>query len=299
MMKYIAFCCLFLWGCSEANRSDDQAEKKLLIVCTTGMIGDAVANLVDSTTIVKTLMGPGTDPHLFKPTKNSLDLLANADIIVANGLHLEGRMQDILEKLGKSKPVVFIGELVNPANIIYADEAGLVPDPHIWFDVALWREAISQLQISLEKESVSMSNPEKYLVELLELNDWTKMQMSTIPAEQRVLLTAHDAFEYFGNAYDVEVIGLQGISTVAEYGIRDVTNMVDLIIDQKVKAVFVESSISSRSIEAVIAGANKRDYDVVLGGTLYSDALGAADGDAGTYVKMVKHNVETISKSLR
>lgn len=299
MMKYIAFCCLLLCGCSEANRSDDQAEKKLLIVCTTGMIGDAVANLVDSTSSVKTLMGPGTDPHLFKPTKTSLDLLANADIIVANGLHLEGRMQDILEKLGKSKPVVFIGELVNPAHIIFVDEAGHVPDPHIWFDVALWQEAIGHLQTELDKEGVAMPNPEAYLSVLSDLNDWTASEMSTIPKEQRVLLTAHDAFEYFGKAYDVEVIGLQGISTVAEYGIRDVTNMVDLIVERKVKAVFVESSISSRSIEAVMAGANERNYDVILGGTLYSDALGAPEGDANTYVKMVRHNVETISNSLK
>lgn len=299
MTKYLAFIILVFVACSAPTEQEEKAPQQTRIVCTTGMIGDAVMGMVDSTSIVSVLMGPGTDPHLFKPTKASLDLLSEADIIVANGLHLEGRMQDVLEKLGRTKPVIFIGEAVEASALIFADQANDIPDPHLWFDVAIWKECVAGLANDLKENAVSIPHAPQYIENLEKLNEWARVQMSGIPSEQRILLTAHDAFSYFGRAYDTEVIGLQGISTVAEYGIRDVTNMVDTIVNRKIKAVFVESSISTRSIEAVIAGAREKGFDVALGGTLYSDALGPEDSEANTYEKMVRHNILTISRALK
>lgn len=298
-MRYSLIAFLFLLGCAAPEQSP---VKKINIVCTTGMIGDAVTNMVNDGCEIRTLMGPGTDPHLYKPTKESLDLLSAADIIVANGLHLEGRMQDILEKLSRTKTVIFIGETLPENVLIHADENGAVPDPHIWFDASIWRQAITNLGDQLLEVAPACTNSDliaEYDKKLEDLEQWIQIEMAQISAEQRVLITAHDAFSYFGIAYDIEVIGLQGISTMAEYGIRDVTNLVDEIVDRQIKAVFVESSVSSRSIEAVVAGCQERGFEVSEGGTLYSDALGPKDSGADTYIGMVRYNVTTIKNALK
>ena len=248
------------------------------------------------------LWDPGTDPHLFKPTKESLDHLASADIIVSNGLHLEGRMQEVLHNMERSKKVIFLSEALSEDQLLYGDESKKIPDPHIWFDVSLWNTAIAYLGDELIRVAPECTNEETitaYKMQLADLNNWVEAEMNSIPQPQRVLITAHDAFSYFGRAYDTEVIGLQGISTMAEYGIRDVTNLVDLVISRNIKAVFVETSISSRSIEAVIAGCRDRGFDVQEGGTLYSDALGGKESGADTYIGMVKANVTTIKNALQ
>lgn len=247
-------------------------------------------------------MGPGTDPHLFKPTKESLDHMASADIIVSNGLHLEGRMQDILHKLERTKKVIFLGEALDKETLLYGDDAKKIPDPHIWFDVEIWKTVIAYLGDELLEtapECTDRARIEAYTSQLDALDSWVSEEMNSVPEPQRVLITAHDAFSYFGRAYKTEVIGLQGISTMAEYGIRDVTNLVDLVISRQIKAAFVETSVSSRSIEAVIAGCKDRGYDVKEGGTLYSDALGNKNSGAATYIGMVKANVTTIKKALK
>lgn len=298
-MRYLLILLLFCAGCTSVPQAGSE---KLKIVCTTGIIGDAVSEITNDSCTVVSLMGPGTDPHLFKPTKASLDALASADIIVSNGLHLEGRMQDILHKLGHTKKVIFLGGIIDESTLLYGDEAGKMPDPHIWFDVALWKTAISYLGSELLSAAPQCTSPEliaDYTAKLTDLDDWVSREMKTLHADQRVLITAHDAFSYFGRAYETEVVGLQGISTTAEYGIRDVTNLVNFIISREIKAVFVETSISSRSIEAVIAGCKKRGFDVEEGGTLYSDALGGANSGAHTYIDMVKHNVSTIKSALQ
>jgi len=298
MKRYIGFIAIvLLLSCTNGESEEDVQYK---IVCTTGMIGDAVVNLVDSNCVVHTLMGPGTDPHLFKPTKQSLDLLSDADLIVANGLHLEGRMQEILEKMSRNTRVIFIGEGVSEENLLIAEGSESIPDPHIWFDVSLWNTAVSYLADELRQ--VGRLNEEKaeaYHLQLAELEVVAVNILSEIPEEKRVLITAHDAFSYFGEAYNIEVIGLQGISTVSEYGIRDVTNMVNDIVEREIPAVFVESSISTRSIEAVIEGCEQKGFELKLGGTLYSDALGTDGSGAETYIDMVKHNVRTITNALK
>ena len=297
-MRYLIFILIALTGCTSAPT---KSSGKLKIVCTTSIIADAVSEITGDSCIVIALMGPGTDPHLFKPTKASLDHMADADIIVSNGLHLEGRMQEVLHKLGRSKQVIFIGDTLSKDQQLYGDASKKMPDPHIWFDVNIWAQGITYLSNELIRnypESIDLKKRDKYIQSLHDLNDWVSVEMHSIPEEQRVLITAHDAFSYFGRAYDVEVLGLQGISTMAEYGIRDITNMVDLVISRKIKAVFVETSISSRSIEAVIAGCKDRGFNVIEGGTLYSDALGGKSSGADTYIGMVKFNVTTIKKAL-
>lgn len=297
-MRYLIFILIALTGCTS---SPTEKSGKLKIVCTTSIIADAVSEITNDSCIVVSLMGPGTDPHLFKPTKASLDHMADADIIVSNGLHLEGRMQEVLHKMARSKQIIFIGDTLNKDQLLYGDASQKMPDPHIWFDVNIWAQGITYLSNELIRsapESIDLEKRDAYIQSLHDLNDWVGTEMHSIPEEQRVLITAHDAFSYFGRAYDVEVLGLQGISTMAEYGIRDITNMVDLVISRKIKAVFVETSVSSRSIEAVIAGCKDRGFNVVEGGTLYSDALGGKESGADTYIGMVKANINTIKKAL-
>ena len=298
-MRYLLLCLII---CAACTSTPEEGSKKLKIVCTTGIIGDAVSEITNDSCIVISLMGPGTDPHLFKPTKESLDHLASADIIISNGLHLEGRMQEVLHNMERSKKVIFLGEALSKDQLLYGDESKKIPDPHIWFDVSLWNTAIAYLGAELIRVAPECTNEETitaYKTQLADLNNWVEAEMNSIPQPQRVLITAHDAFSYFGRAYDTEVIGLQGISTMAEYGIRDVTNLVDLVISRNIKAVFVETSISSRSIEAVIAGCRDRGFDVQEGGTLYSDALGGKESGADTYIGMVKANVTTIKNALQ
>jgi len=297
-MRYLIFILIVFTGCTS---SPTESSGKLKIVCTTSIIADAVSEITNDSCIVISLMGPGTDPHLFKPTKASLDHMADADIIISNGLHLEGRMQEVLQQMSRSKQIIFIGDTLNKDQLLYGDASKKLPDPHIWFDVNIWAQGISYLSNALSRvypESIDIEKRDTYVQNLHDLDDWVRVEMHSIPEEQRVLITAHDAFSYFGKAYDVEVVGLQGISTMAEYGIRDITNMVDFVISRKIKAVFVETSISSRSIEAVIAGCKDRGFNVVEGGTLYSDALGGKDSGADTYIEMVKFNVTTIKKAL-
>lgn len=298
-MKYFLLP-LFLLALASCTPTKEEGAPPL-IVCTTGMLGDAVAEMTSGCE-VRTLMGPGTDPHLFKPTKESLDLLQRADLVVANGLHLEGRMQDILEKLQRQKPVIFAAQGIDASALRYEDALGKVPDPHVWFDVALWKEAVSHLDLELAKvievcRDSARSN--RYHQALDTLHHWVRREISKIPENQRVLITAHDAFSYFGAAYGMEVVALQGISTAAEYGVRDVTDMIDLITKRQIKAIFEESSISPRSVEALTAGCARAGFAVSRGGTLYSDALGSRDSGAHTYIGMVRHNVTTIQRALQ
>lgn len=298
-MRFIIFLLsLALAGCASRDKPNLDVVK---IVCTTSIIADAISEITHDSTLVIALMGPGTDPHLFKPTKTSLDHMAQADIIFSNGLHLEGRMQEVLKNISRSKPVVMIGDTLPQIELRYGDAAQKMPDPHIWFDIQLWKQCIAyahnQLKIHFPK-TVNENKYNAYIHKLEELDNWVKAEINEIPKPQRVLITAHDAFSYFGDAYDIEVVGLQGISTMAEYGIRDITNMVNLISSKNIKAVFVESSVSSRSIDAVIAGCRERGLEITLGGTLYSDALGGKNSGAENYIDMVKTNVKTIKKAL-
>tara|TARA_B100000809_G_scaffold61009_1_gene57616 strand:- start:8559 stop:9485 length:927 start_codon:yes stop_codon:yes gene_type:complete len=291
-----------LFSCESENTVI--SSEKLKIVATTGMIADAVNNIVGDSAEVLSLMGPGVDPHLYKVTQSDIKKLLNADVIVYNGLHLEGKMGEILEQMGEKKPVIAVSDGLTKKQLRATSEFQGNYDPHIWFSVQLWSDVVRFIgknlaDIDKENALFYQENTTKHLEELKYLDSWTQEQINIVSEKQRVLITAHDAFGYFGREYGMEVKGLQGLSTAAEYGLKDVTNMVDFISENKIKAVFVESSVSDKSIKAVIEGCKNKEHNVVIGGTLYSDAMGAANTPEGTYIGMVKYNVSTIVEALK
>lgn len=303
LLRFITICALsFSWlvGCNIS--SPQAAHEKLQVTTTTGMIADLVKNVGGNHVEVTALMGTGVDPHLYKASQGDIRKLDQSDLIFYNGLHLEGKMTEIFEKISRKKPVTAVSEQIDSSKLL--DFGNGLHDPHIWFDVQLWMSATEVVRDTLIKQDPNHKTDyekqaEAYLSELQKLDLDVKEQMNSIPKNQRVLVTAHDAFSYFGRAYGLEVVGLQGISTAAEYGLKDVQNMVNLITNRKIKAVFVESSVPKRSIEAVVEGAKQKGHQVIIGGQLYSDAMGKAGTPEGTYIGMVRANATTITNSLK
>jgi len=277
---------------------------RLKVVATTGMIEDAVREVAGDRVELAALMGPGVDPHLYKASQSDLALLTGADIVFYNGLHLEGKMVDALEKMARNRRVVPVAAAIDSASLRRPAEFQGHPDPHVWFDVKMWESAVRAVERTLAEADTAGAKTyhdraAHYLRRLDSLDSWVRQQIATIPRDRRVLVTAHDAFGYFGRAYDIEVRGLQGISTVTETGLGDISALVEMIVSRKIKAVFVESSVPHRSIEAVRQGAEQRGHRVALGGTLFSDAMGARGTPEGTYIGMVSANVHTIVEALR
>ncbi len=291
--------------CCSCNKQDStqKTQGKLYVVATTGMVADIVQNVGGEHISADGLMGPGVDPHLYKATAADTKKLATADLIFYNGLHLEGKMGEILDKMGKKKPVYAVTQDI-PGKLLHeSDEVKDAHDPHIWFDVSLWKHAVQKVETVLCKVDPTHSkeyqhNSQAYQKKLDELHSWVKDKVSAIEKQSRVLVTAHDAFGYFGHAYDIEVVGLQGISTASDYGVKDVERIIDLLVKRKVRAVFVESSVPKKSIEAVVQGCAAQGHNVVIGGSLFSDAMGAPGTKEGTYVGMVEHNTNTIYNAL-
>ncbi len=291
-----------LIGCQ--GESDRTPGDKIRIVTTTGMIADAVINIAGDTLEVEALMGPGVDPHLYKATQGDLKKLTSADLVLYNGLRLEGKMGEILEKLGRIKPVIAVGTAIDTNQLLSSPLFHNAYDPHIWFDVSIWKQVVNKINKSLQEfdpvhADYYHRNSGKYLQRLDSLHQEVKTQIARIPPDQRVLITAHDAFEYFGRAYNIEVRGLQGLSTLTEFGLKDITDLVKYIIERQIKAVFTETSISERSIRAVVEGCKQRGHNVRIGGSLYSDAMGAKNTPEGTYIGMVNANVQTITRALK
>lgn len=284
------------------NKKKENSSSKPYIVTTTGMIGDMIKNIAKDSAVVEAIMHPGVDPHLYKASQGDLKKIMDANYIFYNGLHLEGKLSEILEKQTAIKPVVSLGDSLPKQHIIQLSTSTY--DPHIWFDVNLWKQASeialrNLIRLNPENKSYYEANAQKYLNELNDLNNWVGSEISKIPQNKRVLITAHDAFSYFSKAYNIEVKGLQGISTLSEIGLRDVTNLVDFIIARDIPAVFVETSVSDKSLKAVQEGVRKQGKELAIGGNLYSDAMGQKNTPEGTYVGMVKHNVNTIVKALQ
>ncbi|MBA9078732.1 metal ABC transporter solute-binding protein, Zn/Mn family [Rufibacter quisquiliarum] len=293
-------------SCTPENPVSEEARRhgKLYIVTTTGILRDAVAHVAGDRAEVEALMGPGVDPHLYKAALGDLQKLRQADIIIYNGLHLEGKMGEVLEKLARQKNVWAATDALPEKSLRKTPAFADSHDPHVWFDVQLWSQLVEGLAQKLKRFDAAhaqtyQTNAQQYRLQLDSLHRWTKNKISSIPAQQRILITAHDAFGYFGRAYGIDVRGLQGISTVSEFGLQDVSGLVNFIVNRKVKAVFVETSISQKAIEAVLEGARQKGHKVKLGGSLYSDALGEAGGPAGSYVGMVQTNVKTVVTALK
>ncbi len=295
----LIFLALFA-SCSPAIKKNRQ---QLTIVCTTGMIADGIKNIVQDSAVVIALMGEGVDPHLYKATTGDLEKLYEADIIFYNGLHLEGKMGQIMEKLGKLKPTIALGDGLIHHDLLWADSATHTPDPHIWFDVQLWAKALQRAAKHLplhdpKNKTFYETNAANYLQVLANLDSVTRLQLTQIPPSQRLLITSHDAFGYFGRRYAIEVKGLQGISTAAEFGLRDVADLVQLICDKKIQAIFTETSVSDKSIQAVVQGCKAKGHEVKIGGHLFTDAMGAANTAEGTYKGMITANSRQIVEAL-
>lgn len=303
LFSVIALFCIALFCCSACHRErqDFGNSGKFRIVTTTGMLADGVKLLMGDQAEVIALMGSGVDPHLYKATAHDLSLLQQADLILYNGLHLEGKMSEIFEKLKRRKHVLAISDGLPRARLRITGPKTY--DPHIWFDVSLWKQGWLYIAEELSKDSTLNigihKNRTAFFLSLDSLHQWTTNQMLSIPQESRVLVTAHDAFGYFGKAYRVEVMGLQGISTVADFGLKDISQLVDDIVDRQVKAVFIETSVSPKAIEAVVEGCKARGHNIRIGGALYSDAMGAKGTPEGTYNGMVRANVNKMVNGLK
>ena len=292
-------------GCGDDAAESD--ETTLRVVATTGMIADAGVNLFPASVEVVGLMGPGVDPHLYKASRGDLALLQDADIVLYNGLHLEGKMGEVLEKLARKKPVIAVGELIATDRLLQPAAFEGAYDPHIWFDVALWSDAVEALADTLELlpvlsdlgiDTTIGKRAAAYLDSLRVLHADVASQVGALPENRRTLITAHDAFGYFGRAYDIEVAGLQGISTVREFGLAERNAIVARIVEQKIPAIFLESSVPKRTIEAIVEGVAAEGGEVTIGGELFSDAMGDAGTAEGTYIGMVRHNARAIVEAL-
>ncbi len=292
-----------LAGCAEVQQP--QPEAHLQVVTTTNIVGDLVENIGGERVEVRSLMGPGVDPHLFKASARDVTRMASAEVIIYNGLHLEGKMTDVFEEMReRGIPTIALADAAVPKALLRESELFQGNfDPHIWFDVALWRRAALQLaaelgRLSPEDAGYFEGRAHFYATGLDSLEAQVRRQVERVPTERRVIITSHDAFGYFGRAYDFEVRGLQGISTATEAGTADVQDLANLVAGRRIPAMFVESSVSPRGIEAVREAVRAKGFEVAIGGTLYGDALGVPGQEAGTYVDMVRHNVATIVAAL-
>jgi manganese/zinc/iron transport system substrate-binding protein len=274
------------------------------ITTTTGMIADLAENIGGDRVEADSLMGPGVDPHLYKPSAGDIRRLEEADVIFYNGLELEGRMTDILVKIARAgTPTVPVAEEIPEDLLREPPQFAGKYDPHIWFDVTLWQMAGQRVKDELAtidpaSDALYQANLDAYLAQLDELHTYVQEQILRIPEGQRVLITAHDAFGYYGEQYGIDVRGLQGMSTATEATAGDIQALAEFITERQIPAIFVESSVPPATIEAVQEAVRDRGFDVVIGGQLFSDAMGAAGTPEGTYLGMVRYNTDTIVKAL-
>jgi manganese/zinc/iron transport system substrate-binding protein len=293
-----------VWVSSCSSGADESADDgRLQAVATIGMIADIVGEVGGSRITVAGLMGPGVDPHLYKASAGDVRTLAGADVIFYNGLHLEAAMAEVLEQMNDRKPTFAVTDGIDREllhrSVVFQNNY----DPHVWFDVTMWSNAVGQVEAGLIQldpagETEFRANAAALRDTLEALDAWVRERLEQVSPELRVLITAHDAFEYFGKQYGFKVIGLQGISTASEAGTGDVRRMVDAIIDKRIPAIFVETSIPRRTIEAVQEAVRSRGFEVEIGGSLFSDAMGNPGTPEGRYPGMVRHNVNTIVEAL-
>lgn len=298
---------LIVGGCRPVGKESGAAleEGPVRVVTTTNIIADLMRSVGGERVAVEGLMGPGVDPHLYKASEGDVTRMAEADLIVYNGLDLEGKMTDVLAQIARrGRTTVALAEAGIPERLRLEspDYAGNY-DPHVWLDVQLWRRAARHAAETLAAMDTAHAaayeaNARAYADSLDRLDAYVRAQAERIPEQQRVLITSHDAFRYFGRAYGFEVRGLQGISTAAEAGTADVQRLARFVAERRIPALFVETSVPQRGIEAVRAAVRARGFNVAIGGTLYGDALGGSGTPAATYPGMVRANIDTIVNGL-
>jgi manganese/zinc/iron transport system substrate-binding protein len=299
---------MFIISCGQQDQKGDanpstSGQNRINIVATIGMITDITQIVGGEYVRVTGLMGPGVDPHLYKASAGDVDRLSKADIIFYNGLHLEAKMGEVLERMSGRIKTVAVTDYIDKSVLLTPPEFAGAHDPHVWFDVTLWMKAVERVRDTLiafdaDHADSYRANTTKYLEELAQFHDYVKMQAEKVTPTKRVVVTAHDAFNYFGRAYGFEVRGLQGISTATEAGTADVQELAQFITQRRIPAMFVETSVSSRNIEAVQAAVKSKGFNVKIGGQLFSDAMGDPGTPEGSYIGMVRHNINTIVNSL-
>ena len=298
----IATTLLALWLFTGVARAAYQGNYPYKIGATVGMVGDIARAVAGDKGEVTFIIGAGVDPHVYNPTRSDVAVLLRSDIIFYAGLLLEGQMADILVKVSRKRPVYAVTELLKPEYLMHDPESGH-SDPHVWMDVGGWMKAVEVVADALAEFDPPnadhyRANARDYLTKLEALDQYARTAMASIPPEQRVLVTAHDAFGYMGRAYGIEVMGIQGLSTESEAGLKDINRIVDDLVRRRIPAVFVESRVSDKNVRALIEGAASRGHTVKIGGELFSDAMGAAGTYEGTYVGMIDHNVTVIVRAL-
>jgi len=302
ILRYVSFLLLAaLPAC--APPEPPEHGNRLQVVTTVGMIRDVVENVGGRHVRVTGLMGAGVDPHLYKASEGDVRRLYRADVIFYGGLHLEAKMAEVLQEMGERTRSVAVAEAIPPDSLLAPPQFAGAYDPHVWFDVRLWSMTVPRIAETLAAADPAhaadyRANARRYREELDALDRYVREQAARVPPERRVLVTAHDAFNYFGRAYGFQVRGLQGISTASEAGTADVQELADFIAERRIPAMFVESSIPRRNVEAVQEAVRARGWDVAIGGQLFSDAMGSPGTPEGTYVGMVRHNIDTIVGAL-
>lgn len=267
------------------------------------MVTDIVRQVAGEKAEVTGIIGEGVDPHLYIATRTDIKRFMSADIVFYNGLMLEGKMADGLVKVARRCPVYAVSELIDENLLLEPPEFEGHFDPHVWMDVSLWKKAAEMVTRTLSEFDAKNAesyrkNFERYAEDLDKLDAYARESFASIPEKSRVLVTAHDAFNYLGRAYHIDVKGIQGISTESEAGIDDINRLVDLLVERDVKAVFVETSVPSKNVRALIEGAAARGHTVTVGGSLFSDAMGKPGSYEGTYLGMLDYNVTTITRAL-
>ena len=293
----ILLICIALISCNSSKSS------KPSVISTTGMINNIVEEIGKNHINAIGLMGPGVDPHLYKASAGDVKKLNDADLILYNGLHLEAKMIDIFKKLNKKKPTIAITSSIPKKDLLAPEEYDGFYDPHVWFDISLWKFAVIEvtnalIRLNPEFKKDFTTNQNNYLKKLDKLDLWAKEQISLIPQNKRLLVTAHDAFGYFGKRYGIRVVGLQGISTATEANTKDIQNIVTTIIESNIPTIFIESSVPIRQINAVKAAVIAKGHNVTIGKPLFTDALGTKGTPESTYIGMIKHNISSIVNGL-
>ncbi|NVJ87608.1 MAG: zinc ABC transporter substrate-binding protein [Algoriphagus sp.] len=293
----------FFAGIFSCKNSSPETREKPLVVATTSILADAISQILGDLAEVKPLMPAGVDPHLYKASVRDLDLLTNSDLVLYHGLYLEGKMTEIFEKLAYRQNLINVSENLPEELLLRSGPEAHSVDPHIWFDVKLWTMALENsveklIEWKPEWENEIRSNWNEYKEQLIALNNYAQEITEKLTASGQALVTAHDAFAYFGKAYNLEVRGLQGLSTLSEPGLRDLGNLVQFIIDRNIQAVFAEQTISPRALNALVEACEKRAHPITLAGPLFTDSLDSPNTEAGTYLGMVRTNLNIINQAL-
>ncbi|QDT25255.1 metal ABC transporter solute-binding protein, Zn/Mn family [Gimesia panareensis] len=314
MRKHFAFvlALICLAGCQSQENSTPEPKTgesgytinyPIPVAATVGMVADLVKNVGQEYVDVHQIMGSGVDPHMHKASRDDVVTIMNSDIVFYSGLMLEGKMTDTLIKVSRNKPVFAVTELIDEKTLLEPEDFHGHYDPHVWMDVSAWAQCVDAVKDALIKydpkhADVYENNAKAYKQQLEQLHEYGQKTLKTIPEDSRTLITSHDAFNYFGRAYGLDVQGVQGISTESEAGLKRINELVDLLVKKKIKAVFVESSVSKKNITALIEGARAQGHQIVIGGELFSDAMGEPGTYEGTYIGMLDHNMTTVARAL-